>query len=162
MISIIVAIAKNLAIGKNNDLLWHLPDDLKRFKRITLGHKVIMGRNTYLSLPFRPLKERENIVISDKPEEVFQGCTMVRSIAEAVTLCSSQEECFVIGGASVYTQFLPYADKLYITWVHKDFEGDVFFPGINFEEWNLISEENCPVDENLGFSWSYTIYERIR
>jgi len=160
MISIIVAIAENYAIGKNNDLLWHIPEDLKRFKRITSGHKVIMGKKTYLSLPFRPLRNRENIVITDNPKDVFEGCTVVYSIAEALKRCETAEENFIIGGASVYNQFFPYTDRLYLTRVHREFEGDVFFPNINFEEWDLVSREDFPVDEQLGFSYSYLVYNR--
>ena len=162
MISIIVAIAENYAIGKNNDLLWHIPEDLKRFKRITTGHKVIMGKKTYLSLPFRPLRNRENIVITDDPGDVFEGCTIVFSIPEAMEHCKPGEENFIIGGASVYKQFLPSADRLYLTFVHKEFEGDVFFPEINFEEWNPVSREDFPVDEQLGFSYSYLVLDRKR
>jgi dihydrofolate reductase len=160
MISIIVAIAKNYAIGKNNDLLWHIPEDLKRFKQITTGHKIIMGKKTYLSLPFRPLKNRENIVITDNPADVFEGCTVIFSIAEAINKCSQGEENFIIGGASVYKQFLPLTDRLYLTWVNKDFDGDVFFPEIDFEQWEIVSQEDFPVDGQLGFSYSYVIYDR--
>ena len=162
MISIIVAIAENYAIGKDNELLWHLPDDLKRFKKITSGNKVIMGRNTYLSLPFRPLKNRENIVITDDRNETFEGCTVVYSIKEAIGNCGSDEECFIIGGASIYKQMLPFTDRLYITWVHKEFEGDVFFPEINFDEWQVVSVEDIPMDNLLGFAYSYVIYDRKR
>jgi dihydrofolate reductase len=160
MISIIVAIAENYAIGKNNDLLWHIPEDMKRFKRITSGHKVIMGKNTYLSLPFRPLRDRENIVITDNPDETFDGCTAVYSINEALEKCNGSNESFIIGGASVYKQFLPFTNRLYLTWVHKYFEGDVFFPAINFAEWQVLSKEDFPVDDQLGFSYSYVIYDR--
>jgi dihydrofolate reductase len=160
MISIIVAIAQNNAIGKNNDLLWHIPDDLKRFKRITTGHRVIMGKRTYLSLPFRPLKNRENVVITDDPEDVFEGCTVVHSISGAMNLCLPGEESFIIGGASVYSQFLPHCHRLYLTLVNKEFDGDVFFPDINYSEWNLVSREDFPVDEHLGFSYSNFIFER--
>ncbi|MCX6247960.1 MAG: dihydrofolate reductase [Bacteroidetes bacterium] len=160
MISIIVAIAENYAIGKNNDLLWHIPEDLKMFKRITSGHTVVMGKKTYLSLPFRPLKNRENIVITDSPADVFEGCTLVYSIAEAMEKCNAEEENFIIGGASVYAQFLPFTDRLYLTWVNKKFEGDVFFPEIDFEEWEIISREDFPLDEQLGFSYSYIVYDR--
>ncbi len=160
MISIIVAIAENWAIGKNNDLLWHIPEDLKRFKMITTGHKIIMGKRTYLSLPVRPLRNRENIVITDNTGDVFEGCTVVFSIQEALEKCNNNEEIFVIGGASVYEQFLPYTDRLYITWVHKAFEGDVFLPVIDFKEWDIISLEDFPVDEQIGFSYSYAVYDR--
>ena len=160
MISIIVAIAENYAIGKNNDLLWHIPADLKRFKKITLGHSVIMGKRTYESLPKRPLTDRENIVITDDPEDQFPGCTIIYSIEDALPLIKPEEEAFIIGGASVYRQFLPHTDRLYLTLVHKDFEGDVFFPEIDFREWQLLSMEDFPFDEQLGFSYSYATYQR--
>lgn len=160
MISIIVAIAENFAIGKNNDLLWHIPEDLKRFKKITTGHKVIMGKKTYLSLPVRPLRNRENIVITDNPGDVFEGCTVVYSLAEAIEKCSAGEENFIIGGASIYQQFLPCTDRLYLTWVHKKFEGDVFFPAIDFKEWQIISQEDFSADNQLGFAYSYSVYDR--
>ena len=160
MLSIIVAIAENYAIGKNNDLLCHLPEDLKRFKKITTGHKIIMGRRTYLSLPFRPLKNRENIVITDDPSDVFEGCTVVHSVEEAIAGCTSGEECFIIGGASVYTQTLPLTDRLYITWLRREFDGDVFFPKIDFKEWNIVSIEELPDDKELGFGYSYVVYDR--
>ena len=160
MISIIVAIAENYAIGKNNDLLWHIPADLKRFKKITLGHSVIMGKRTYESLPKRPLTDRENIVITDDPEDQFPGCTIIYSIEDALPLIKPEEEAFIIGGASVYRQFLPHTDRLYRTLVHKDFDGDVFFPEIDFREWQLLSMEDFPFDEQLGFSYSYATYQR--
>lgn len=160
MISIIVAIAENYAIGKNNDLLCYIPGDLKRFKSITLGHPVIMGKKTWLSLPKKPLSGRTNIVITDLREEVFQDCTTVYSLAEALDQVHQEEESFIIGGASIYKQFLPLADRLYITWIHKDFEGDVFFPEIDFSEWELLSQEDFPFTEQTGFSYSYNNYRR--
>lgn len=160
MISIIVAIAENLAIGKNNDLLWHIPGDMKRFKKITTGHKIIMGRRTYLSLPSRPLPNRENIVITDDPADTFEGCTVVFSIREALEKCNPEEENFIIGGASVYEQFLPFTDRLYITWIHKEIEGDVFFPVFDRNDWTILSQEDVPYDEHLGFAYSYVLYDR--
>ncbi|MCX6282012.1 MAG: dihydrofolate reductase [Bacteroidetes bacterium] len=160
MLSIIVAIAENQAIGKDNDLLWHIPGDLKRFKQITLGHTVIMGKRTYYSLPKRPLAGRKNLVITDIPGELIEGCLMAYSIEDAVSKCNPYEETFIIGGASVYRQFMPLAGRLYLTRVHKSFEADVFFPVINIEEWNVISREDIPKDENLGFSYSYENLER--
>jgi len=162
MISIIVAIAQNYAIGKNNDLLWHIPDDLKRFKRLTSGHTVIMGKKTYESLPRRPLPNRVNIVITDNPEDHFDQCTMACSIEDALSKSNSSDENFIIGGASIYSQFLPYSDRLYITWVHKAFDGDVFFPEIDFSEWMLISSEDIPSGGTIDFSYSNNIYDRIR
>jgi len=159
-ISIIVAIAENNAIGKDNKLLWYLSDDLKRFKRITSGHQVIMGRNTYLSLPVRPLKNRVNVVITDDPGEVFEGCITVRSIEDALKLCKDDEESFVIGGGAVYRQFMPLAGKLYITKVHKDFEADTFFPEIDENEWELIEEEYHPADEKHEYPFTFLTYSK--
>ena len=160
MISIIVAIAENMAIGKNNDLLWHIPEDLKRFKLITKGHPVIMGKRTYQSLPRRPLPYRRNIVITDIKGEEIEGCEMAYSIEEALAKCDPAEENFIIGGASVYRQFLPYTDRLYLTFVHKSFDGDVFFPEIDFSQWKLNSKEDFHGDEFNNFAWSNEIYER--
>ena len=160
MLSVIVAIAENLTIGKENDLLWHIPGDLKRFKQITGGHTVIMGKRTWYSLPKRPLPNRRSLVITDIPDELIDGCIMAYSIQDAVAKCNPAEESFVIGGASIYRQFLPLAKRLYLTRVHKSFEGDVFFPEINYTEWKLISKEDFPFDEKLGFAYSYETYER--
>ena len=161
-ISIIVAIADNNAIGKNNGLLWHLSEDLKRFRRITTGHRVIMGRNTYLSLPEqnRPLKKRINTVISDVPGESFEGCEMAGSIEEVLDMCPREEECFVIGGGSIYKQFLRFAKKLYITRVFKSFEADVFFPEFNYDEWEEVERELQPFDEKNGFEYAFITYRK--
>ncbi len=153
MISIIVAIAENNAIGKNNQLLLHIPGDLKRFKKLTTGHTVIMGKNTFKSLPKRPLPNRTNIVISDNKNDKFQGCIMAYSIKDALSKCKDDEENFVIGGGSIYKQFLKYADKLYITKIHKSFQADTYFPEINYKEWNLISKEDFSLDEKNSYSF---------
>jgi len=153
-ISIIVAIAQNFAIGKNNDLLFHLPNDLKRFKKITLGKPVIMGRNTLLSLPGGPLKNRRNIVISDIPGDCFEGCETVSSIDGALALVENEEEAFVIGGGMIYRQFYPIAGKLYLTLVRKDFDADTFFPEIDFNEWQEWEREDH-FDEQNHFHYSY-------
>lgn len=162
MISIIVAIAENLAIGKNNDLLWHISEDLKRFKRITSGHPVIMGKKTFESLPKRPLPNRRNIVITDVPGEQIAGCEMAYSIEGALALCDPARETFIIGGASVYRQFLPLADRLYLTRVHKSFDGDVFFPEINFGEWELVEKLDFPSDDENSFTYACETYDRNR
>jgi len=159
-ISIIVAIANNFAIGLNNQLLWHIPADLKRFKKITSGHQVIMGKLTYLSLPVRPLPNRINIVITDNREELFEGCMTVYSIEEALHLCNEQEESFIIGGGSVYRQFLPLCNKLYITMVHKDFEADTFFPRFDMDQWKLIEKEDHEPDGINDFSYSFLTFEK--
>jgi dihydrofolate reductase len=162
MISIIVAVANNQAIGKNNDLLWHLPGDLIRFKKITSGHAVIMGKNTWESLPRKPLVNRVNIVITDNMQDVFEGALRAGSIDEALGLVNNDDENFVIGGASVYRQFLPLCDRIYLTRVFKDFEADVFFPEIDPEHWNLVSREDFPPEGENDFSFSYLIYDRAR
>ncbi len=153
-ISIIVAIAENFAIGKNNDLLFHLPNDLKHFKDITSGHTIIMGRNTLLSLPKWPLPNRRHIVITDKPDDVFPGCEIVFSIDEAIEKVKNEDEAFIIGGGMIYRQFFPVAGKLYLTLVHQPFEADVFFPEINYSEWEEISREDF-YDEKNQFNYSY-------
>ena len=158
-ISIIVAIAENFAIGKNNDLLFHLPNDLKHFKEITSGHTIIMGRNTLLSLPKWPLPNRRHIVITDKKDDVFDGCETVFSIDEAIEKVKNEDEAFIIGGGMIYKQFFPIAGKLYLTLVHKPFDADIFFPEINYSEWNEISREDFK-DEKNGFKYSYLNLER--
>ena len=160
IISIIVAIASNNAIGKNNDLLWHIPDDLKRFKKITADHTVVMGKNTYYSLPVRPLPRRRNIVITDCPGEVIEGAEMAYSIDMAVDMCEDQAESFVIGGGSIYRQFMDRAHRLYITRVHKDFEADTFFPDISPDEWVMRESAEVPEDPGCGLSYTYEIWER--
>lgn len=158
-ISIIVAIAQNFAIGKNNDLLFHLPNDLKRFKQITTGHPVIMGRNTLLSLPKGALPNRRNIVITDNPAENFNGCEMVFSIDEAIEAVKNETEAFVIGGGIIYRQFFPFAGKLYLTLVHRDFEADVYFPEVVYSEWEELEREDH-FDEKNGFNYSYLNLKR--
>jgi len=152
-IAIIVAVAQNFAIGKNNELLFHLPNDLKRFKNITKGHSVIMGKKTLFSLPNGPLPHRRNIVITDIPGETFEGCETVYSIEEVVELIKNEEMAFVIGGGMIYRQFYPIAGKLFLTLVHKDFEADIFFPEIKFDEWEETDRENF-YDEVNDFHYS--------
>jgi dihydrofolate reductase len=159
-ISIIVAIAKNYAIGKNNQLLWHISEDMKWFKKTTSGHTVIMGKNTYYSLPLRPLPKRRNIVISDIKGEIIEGCEMAYSLQEAIDLADTDKENFIIGGASIYRQFFPVVQKLYITWVYSDFEADVFFPEINLNEWNLESKAPQLEIHPEGLKYDFRIYSR--
>jgi len=155
-----VSIAENNAIGKDNQLLWKLSDDLKRFKRITSGHTVLMGRNTFLSLPKGALPDRRNIVISDVEGDSFPGCEMARSIEEALSLAGREDECFVIGGGMVYRQMLPIAGKLHLSLVHKRFEGDTFFPDIDFDVWKATESEHVPASEKNEYDHTYTCYVR--
>ena len=158
-ISIIVAIAENFAIGRNNDLLFHLPNDLKRFKQITTGKTIVMGRNTLLSLPRWPLPNRRHVVITDKPDDNFPGCETVFSIKEAIEKVTNEEEAFIIGGGMIYRQFYPIAGKLYLTLVRQSFDADVFFPEIDFKEWTENSREDF-YDEKNDFHYSYLNLER--
>ncbi len=158
MISIIVAISDDYGIGKGNDLLWHIPDDLKYFKKVTMGSPVIMGKRTWFSLPRRPLPGRLNIVLTDSVGETFEGAVTVYSIEEALGKCEAGNEYFIIGGGSVYRQFMPYADRLYITKVHKTTDADVYFPEIKGDEWEMIYKEPH-MDKEIPHS--YLVYERI-
>ena len=159
-ISIIVAIAENLAIGKDNLLLWHISEDLKRFKKLTTGHTLIMGRNTFLSLPNGALPNRRHVVISDQKWETFEDCEMADSIEEALQLAGEGDECFVIGGGMVYKQFLPIAGKLYLTQVQESFEADTFFPKIDFTQWKAMSSEEVAAGDKNDYAHTYTEYVR--
>ena len=159
-ISIIVAIASNYAIGKDNDLLWHISKDLKRFKQITKDHYIVMGKRTYYSLPVRPLPNRTSLIITDVADEEIDNCLMAYSIEDAVSKMDSSKENFVIGGGSIYKQFMPLANKLYITRVHKEFEADTFFPDISLNEWELTSQEYVNDDPQNDFSYTFEIYIR--
>ena len=160
MLSIIAAINKNRGIGLNNQLLYWLPNDLKRFKALTTGHTVIMGRKTFESLPKGALPNRRNIVLSRKLKN-FERAECFDSLAEALHHCTQEEEIFIIGGSSLYKEALPLADKLYITEINDDLkEADVFFPPISAEEWNEKSRECHSVDEKHLYSYCFICYER--
>ncbi|MEI6695192.1 MAG: dihydrofolate reductase [Bacteroidota bacterium] len=158
-LSIIVAIADNNAIGKDNQLLWHLSEDLKRFKLLTTHHTIVMGKKTFESLPIRPLPNRRSVVITDIADEKIDGCVMAYSIEDAIDLCESDKENFIIGGGSIYRQFMPIADKLYLTKVHKDFEADTFYPDIDFSDWEIIEKQENLLDEKSGLLYSYFIFK---
>ena len=161
MLSIIVAIAENNAIGKDNDLIWYISDDLKRFKKLTTGHSILMGRKTYESLPNGALPKRENIVISRNKELQLPNCTMLYSLEEAIEkYANTPEEVFVIGGGSIYKKLLPYVNRIYLTQVHATFEADVFFPEIHFEDWLKVSEENHQKGEKNEYDYSFINLER--
>ena len=160
-ISIIAAVAENQAIGKENKLLCHLPADLKRFKALTTGHTVVMGRRTFESLPNGALPNRDNIVITTTGKEQ-EGIKICRSIPEALESVKKEEsEIFIIGGASVYQAFLPLADKLYLTHIHHTFpEADTFFPEIHPEKWEITQTEHHHPDEQHPYAYSFTDYIR--
>jgi len=160
-LSIIVAIAQNYAIGKDNKLLWHISEDMKWFKKVTAGHTVIMGKNTYFSLPFRPLPNRRNIVITDIPGEKIEGCEMAYSIEDAINKADSEKENFIIGGASIYRQFFIIVQKLYITYVYSDFEADTFFPEIKEMDWKLIQTYPQQEIHKDGLKYDFRIYNSV-
>jgi dihydrofolate reductase len=160
MISIIVAVSEDWGIGKDNELLWHISDDLKRFKALTLGKTILMGKKTWESLPKRPLPNRRNMVLTDKPGETFEGAVSVYSIDDALGKCSKEEELFIIGGGSVYRQFMPIADRLLITHVHSQAPADVYFPVIDPAVWEVASEEEYVQTGEQTISYTYTIYVR--
>lgn len=161
MISIIVAIAENYAIGKKGDLLCHMPTDLKHFKDITSGKTVMMGERTFFSLPKHPLPNRRNIVLTDVAGKTFEGAEAVYSIDEMVKCIQGEEEAFVIGGGMVYRQMMPLADKLYITHIHHSWEdADTFFPEIKESEWKLLNAEHHFADEKNPYNYTFATYGR--
>lgn len=158
MISIIVAIDRNNAIGRNNDIPWHISADLKRFKSITMGHTVLMGRNTWESLPFKPLKGRRNIVIS-KSMAAVEGMEVAKSVDEAIRMVKD-EEVFVIGGEQIYSQTIVHADRLIVTHVDMVAEkADRFFPTIDMNIWKVTEESPLEKEEN-GLQYRYVTYGR--
>jgi dihydrofolate reductase len=157
MISIIVAVSDDWGIGRNNELLWRIPDDMKRFKSLTMGKAVLMGKKTWESLPKRPLPGRTNIVVTDIPGESFEGAIMAYSIEDALIKCNKEEEIFIIGGGTIYRQFMLLADRLYITHVHKSGPADVYFPVIDKSIWKVLSNEDYPETETNP-AYSYTVY----
>lgn len=158
MISIIVAVAENGVIGDRNTLLWHISEDLRRFKTLTTGHPVIMGRKTCESLG-RPLPNRRNVVIT-RSETQIAGCEVVHSLDEALALFPADEEVFVIGGAQIYAEALPIADRFYLTRVHRDYEGDTHFPDWNPAEWRLTETESHPCGAEYPYPFTFEVYER--
>ena len=160
-LSLIVAVTENWAIGKDNNLLWHISNDLKRFKALTTGHCIVMGRKTYESFPKRPLPNRRNIVITNNMNYCDEGCEVVHSVQEAMEHCKSDEQPFVIGGASVYLQFLPLVAKIYLTKVFATFEADTFFPPIDTDVFKEISASEIFTDEKSGLRYQYLEYQKI-
>jgi dihydrofolate reductase len=159
MITIIAAIAKNNALGKDNKLIWHLPADLKRFKKVTLGHHIIMGRKTFESLG-KPLPNRTTIIITRNKNFTQHGCIVVNSLNEAIEATKEDENPYILGGAEIYKQALDIADKLDLTFVHQNFEADVFFPEIDFKIWKETSREDFKSDEKNKFNYSFVTYLR--
>lgn len=151
-ISMIVAAAANNAIGKDNQLLWHLSDDLKRFKQLTSGHAILMGRKTFESLP-KALPNRTNIVITRNPLYQAAEAVVCQGIEEALDICSNDPNPFIIGGGEIYKQGMYFADTIELTRVHQDFDGDTFFPELNTTEWALTHEESKTTADGLAYSF---------
>jgi len=162
MITIIAAIGQNNELGKENDLIWHLPADLKRFKEITTGHTIIMGRNTFESIG-KPLPNRKSIIITRNKKYTQEGCIVVNSLEEAIELVEGEDKAFIIGGAQIYKETLKkgLADHLDITNVHESFDADVYFPEIKTAEWQLTSNEDFKADEKNKYDYSFLSYSKV-
>jgi len=162
--SMIAAVAENGVIGKDGHLAWHLPDDMKYFIETTLGHHVIMGRKNYEAIPtkFRPLKDRTNIIVTRNKSLKSSDCIIVHSLNEALIVAreNGEEEVFIIGGSEIYKMGIEFADRLYITEILGEFEGDTFFPEWDKSDWLEISREHHPVDDKHKNSFDYVIYTR--
>lgn len=165
-VSLIAAVAQNNVIGKDNDLIWYLPRDLQFFKKTTQDHVVIMGRKNYLSIPekFRPLPNRTNVVVTRQKDYHAEGCHVVHSIEEGLALAKSlgDEEPFIIGGGQIYKSSLESGliDKMYITWVHQDYEGDTFFPEFDAAKWTEVERMKNPADDRHEAAYDFTTYVR--
>lgn len=160
MITIIAAVADNGALGKNNTLLWHLPNDFKRFKALTTGHHIIMGRKTFESFP-KPLPNRTHVIITRQKNYAPENCIVVASIEEALAVSPKNETTYIIGGGEIYQLALPYADCLDITRVHHSFDADTYFPTIDPNVWQLEIQDKQQKDEKHHYDYSFTTYSRV-
>jgi len=160
MIIMIAAVAENNALGKNNELVWHLPNDFKRFKSLTTNHHIIMGRKTFESFP-KPLPNRTHVIITRQKNYNPEGCIVVDSMEKAIEVCPKHEDIFIIGGGEIYNLGMDFADSIELTLVHENFEADTFFPEIDKNKWQLISEEYHPADERHKFDFSYQTFTKI-
>lgn len=159
MIIMIAAASENNALGKNNELVWHLPNDFKRFKTLTSGHHIIMGRKTFESFP-KPLPNRTHIVISRQESYKPEGCIVVNSLEKAIEICPKDEEIYIIGGGEIYNLGISFSDKIELTRVHHNFEADAFFPEIDTNNWELELSEFNPKDDKHLFDYTYQTYVR--
>ncbi len=155
----IAAAGKQNELGKDNKLLWHLPDDFKRFKALTSHHHIIMGRKTFESFP-KPLPNRIHVVITRQKDYPDNNCIVVKSIEEVIQTVKDQEIAYVIGGGEIYKEFMPFVDQIELTQVYGQFEADTFFPKINLDEWELINKEYHPKDEKHNYAFDYKTYSR--
>ena len=155
----IAAAAENRALGKDNQLVWHLPNDFKRFKNLTTAHHIIMGRKTFESFP-KPLPNRTHIIITRQADYQAEGCIVVDSIEKAIEKCPNGEDSFIIGGGEIYQLAMPFSDKIELTVVHHTFDADAFFPEINLEEWELVSSDLQAKDEKHLYDYTFETYIR--
>ncbi len=158
-ISLVVAASDNNVIGSDGGLPWHLPDDLRHFKRLTTGKPVVMGRRTYESIG-RPLPDRRNIVMTRDPDYAATGCDVVSSVGEVLDLAGATEGLMIIGGGQVYRDFLPHADRIYLTRVRANIEGDTHFPEIDEADWQLVSSEHHAADDQHRYAFDLMVFER--
>ncbi len=159
-ISVIAAMDRENGLGCKNKLLCHLPNDLRYFKSTTMGKPIIMGYNTYLSIG-KALPGRKNIVLTSKDNLEVENVYFVAGVSEALNLCADAQEVMIIGGASIYEQFLPQASKLYLTLIEHTFEADVFFPPVDFSKWSQNSEQNYPADDKSAYAYSFQVFSKI-
>lgn len=159
MITMIAAAAENRALGKDNQLVWHLPNDFKRFKNLTTAHHIIMGRKTFESFP-KPLPNRTHIIITLQADYQAEGCIVVDSIEKAIEKCPKGEDSFIIGGGEIYQLAMPFSDKIELTVVHHTFDADAFFPEIKLEEWELVSSDFQSKDEKHLYDYTFETYIR--
>jgi dihydrofolate reductase len=157
IVSAIVATSENHAIGKNNQLLWHMPNDLKHFKDVTSGRTIIMGRKTFDSVG-KPLPKRRNIVVT-RQDITIPGCEVVKSVEDALALCKGEDEVFIGGGAEIYKLAMPLTNRIYLTIIHHTFEADTFFPEIDKNEWKEVKREDFGSDEKNAYLYSFITLE---
>lgn len=164
MISMIAAMGKNRVIGKSSGIPWRLPDDFRYFKDKTKGHYVLMGRKNFESLPgkFRPLPDRPNVIITRQSSYNGKGSTVVNSLKEAIALAkeNNESEAFIIGGGEIYKLGLPIADRIYLTEIDDEFDGDTYFPEFNPTEWNEVSRHHHPADDRHKYAFDFVTYEK--
>ena len=160
MISLVVAVADNGVIGSNNTLPWRLPNDLQRFKAITMGKPIVMGRKTYDSIG-KPLPGRQNFVITRRSDLIIAGCTVVTSVDAALQCTSESDEVMIIGGAEIYRSALPHAQRIYLTQVHADIQGDAEFPQLSTNEWREVAREHHAADERHAHAYTFVTLERV-
>lgn len=159
-LTIIAAISQNRVIGRDNDLVWHLPDDLKRFKELTKGHHVIMGRKTFESVG-RPLPGRTNILVTNQRDYKAPGCIIVHTLKEAILKAENDSQPYVIGGGKIYEQALPMADTLELTYIHAEVDGDTYFPEIDTKKWQIVAKVSHAADDQHEFAFDFLTYQRV-